>query len=447
MATTKCILPKWKINKDKTCTVYLRITKNRKTQYIGLGVSVDSTKWDEKRGFVLPGHPNSPRINAYLTKKSLEAQKAILGEEVATNSPEVISLKNAVKGLSGVEFFPYAKKFIKIYQSKGKIGTYNRFNTVINKMEEFAKNPKFTFDNLTVQFLKDYEYELRNEKENANNTIFANFKAIMRIVNEAERENLISHDKNPFNVYKIRWQNTEKVFLNEEELFAIENLKLVSGSMKYHHRNIYVFACYAGGIRISDIITLRWDNFTGTHILLKTQKTGSVVSIMLPQKALEILELYKPQKIKKSDFIFPFIDNTEKLDDPVRVHTLISRITAYTNNDLADLAKDAEIEKHLHFHTSRHTWATRALKKGMRIEYVSKLMGHNSIRTTQVYAKIVNADLDGAMRDFDQKVVIESAELKAKKEKEDAENKNKPVEVVTPVSEQKKPSKKTSKKV
>ena len=52
-------------------------------------------------------------------------------------------------------------------------------------------------------------------------------------------------------------------------------------------------------------------------------------------------------------------------------------------------------------HTSRHTWATRALKKGMRIEYVSKLMGHASIRTTQVYAKIVNEDLDKAMEVFD----------------------------------------------
>ena len=50
----------------------------------------------------------------------------------------------------------------------------------------------------------------------------------------------------------------------------------------------------------------------------------------------------------------------------------------------------------------RGTWATRALRKGMRIEYVSRLMGHASIRTTQVYAKIVNEDLDRAMGVFDE---------------------------------------------
>jgi integrase len=156
-------------------------------------------------------------------------------------------------------------------------------------------------------------------------------------------------------------------------------------------------------MRISDIITLRWEHFNGEHITLKTQKTGSTVSILLPTKALEIINLYKPEKPKKNDFIFPFIDNSENTKDAQRFHTLISRITAYTNTDLSDLAKKAKIDKHVHFHNFRHTWATRALKKGMRIEYVSKLMGHSSIRTTQVYAKIVNADLDNTMKVFEDK--------------------------------------------
>ncbi|MDD4214814.1 MAG: tyrosine-type recombinase/integrase, partial [Bacteroidales bacterium] len=59
------------------------------------------------------------------------------------------------------------------------------------------------------------------------------------------------------------------------------------------------------------------------------------------------------------------------------------------------------IKKHLSFHTSRHTFATRALRKGIRIEYVSKLLGHASIKETQVYAKIVNEELDKAMEVFD----------------------------------------------
>jgi site-specific recombinase XerD len=126
-----------------------------------------------------------------------------------------------------------------------------------------------------------------------------------------------------------------------------------------------------------------------------------VISIKLPKKALEIINRYHTKDEKKSDFIFPFLDKNDKLDDPAILHARITSITTYTNDDLKEIAKQAEIEKHIHFHTSRHTWATRALRKGMRIEYVSKLMGHSNIRTTQVYAKIVNEDLDKAMDIFD----------------------------------------------
>lgn len=77
-----------------------------------------------------------------------------------------------------------------------------------------------------------------------------------------------------------------------------------------------------------------------------------------------------------------------------------SAANAYVNKDLSKIAKMAEIEKHIHFHTSRHTFATRALRKGMRIEYVSKLLGHANIKTTQIYAKIVNEELDKAMEIF-----------------------------------------------
>lgn len=170
--------------------------------------------------------------------------------------------------------------------------------------------------------------------------------------------------------------------------------------MKFHHRNIYVFAAYAGGMRISDIFKLKWENFNGTHILLKTQKTGSVISIQLPTKSLVILNKYKREDSKETDYIFPFLKNDVDYSKSKDLIRKINSLTSYTNTDLKDLAKGLELNKNMNFHTSRHTWATRALRKGMRIEYVSKLMGHSSIRTTQVYAKIVNEELDKAMDIF-----------------------------------------------
>ncbi len=78
----------------------------------------------------------------------------------------------------------------------------------------------------------------------------------------------------------------------------------------------------------------------------------------------------------------------------------ISGATAYINKNLKTIAEGIELGKHVSFHISRHTFATRALRKGISIDKVSKLMGHSAIRETQVYAKIVNEELDKAMEVF-----------------------------------------------
>ncbi len=341
-------------------------------------------------------------MNNYLAEKTREALDSLLELEVNDPGAPVEALKHAVMGVAMTDFFTYGYRFVKQYENKGKIGTYRRFNAVLNKLKEFSGVKGLQFTQITPDFLRAYETELRTNYHNKTNTVVGNFKVIRRIYNQAYKERIFDVKRNPFQNFKLEWAPSERVFLTEEELTALENLELVPGSMKYHHRNMYLFACNAGGIRISDLIQLKWENFNGDHIILKTQKTGSGITIKLPKKALDIINIYKKKNSKNNDFIFPFLKKTDDLKDPATLLNRISAITTYTNTDLEDLAIDASIEKNIHFHTSRHTWATRALRKGMRIEYVSKLMGHNSIRTTQVYTKIVNADLDKAMEIFDE---------------------------------------------
>ena len=170
--------------------------------------------------------------------------------------------------------------------------------------------------------------------------------------------------------------------------------------MKDIHRNMYVFSAYAGGLRISDILLLKWKNFDGERILMQTKKTSSKVSIKLPSTAMQILEIYKRKDAKPEDFIFPILENDVDYSDPRFLFNAISSATAYTNGDLKEIAGIVKLKKHISFHSARHTFATRALMKGVRIEYVSKLLGHANIATTQIYAKIVNEELDKAMEVF-----------------------------------------------
>jgi site-specific recombinase XerD len=73
------------------------------------------------------------------------------------------------------------------------------------------------------------------------------------------------------------------------------------------------------------------------------------------------------------------------------------RHNALTNFHLNNFGKTLKLSFSLSFHLSRHTFATRALNNGMRIEHVSKLMDHSGIGITQVYAKIINEELDKAV--------------------------------------------------
>jgi integrase/recombinase XerD len=294
------------------------------------------------------------------------------------------------------------KQYLADLKKTGKMGTHDKVNATLLKLMTYLNNKDLTFDDFDLAFLKKYERYLRDDLNNAPNTIHSNLKIFRKIFNDAVREEMIQIQANPFTRFKLTWEKTSKEFLTEAELEAIENLILTEGTVMHHHRNMYVLAAYAGGIRISDLLQLRWINYDGTHIRLFTQKTKESIQIKLPTKAVEIMEMYagtQPDK-KLNDFVFPLFRNNIDYSNPETLFKAISSNTAYANKNLKMIASKAKVEKHISFHSSRHTWATRALRKGMRIEYVSKLMGHGSIKTTQVYTKIVNAELDSAMDVF-----------------------------------------------
>ena len=397
MASIRVILKEDKINVEGEAPLYLRIIKDRKSKFITLGFKIKPEHWDKEKQEVKKANPNSARLNRLILAEKAKAMDIVL-DVVNDNRALPSNLKKAMKGEGGNNFIEYANNYIQKMQTSSTHGTYKRYKSVIKKLNDYAGN-KITFNDITVQFLKDYEKYLSSELHNETNTIHANFKAIRKIIKEAQNEGIIKYEQNAFNILNLKTKPTEIEFLTDEELSLLENLELVAGSKKDQHRDLYVFAAYAGGIRISDLLQLKWSNFDGERIQLYTTKTGTKVSIKLPDKAKTIIDKFSTANNISTYYIFPFLSNEIKYNK-VSLHNAISSATTYTNKDLKDLARLAGIEKKLHFHTSRHTFATRALRKGIRIEYVSKLMGHSDIKTTQVYAKIVNSELDLAMDVF-----------------------------------------------
>ena len=185
---------------------------------------------------------------------------------------------------------------------------------------------------------------------------------------------------NPFtkigNSDKIRRPESKREYMTIEELRALIATPMKNESVK----QAYLFSCFCG-LRISDIIGLKWGNVyvdNGQYRLeVVMQKTKEPIYLPLSPEALR----WMPERGEKSaeDTVF---------DLPSTTHINIL---------LKPWAKAAGIDKKFSFHTARHTFATMMLTLGADLYTTSKLLGHTDVKMTQVYAKIINRKKDEAV--------------------------------------------------
>lgn len=185
----------------------------------------------------------------------------------------------------------------------------------------------------------------------------------------------------------LKGDGKQREFLTAEELGRMEATFMRNEETK----RAFLFACYTG-LRISDICSLTYGDIkqeqaaTGQRIYIvrKTMvKTRRVVSVPLSKKALSYLPADFSQKSK----------DTKVFNLPT---------VGAVNDSLKTWAKDARVDKVVTFHTSRHTFATLALTLGVDVFTTSKLLGHQNVRTTQIYAEVIDAKKEQAISLFDQ---------------------------------------------
>lgn len=375
--------------------LYMRVTINRKTSFFSLGVDIEPDHWDESICRVKKSHPNSKKINHYLREEEYKAA----GEELDKNI-SAKAIKNQLLGKAEVSLSQFIQGYYENLEKKGNIATFKKHKSVLKKMETFLDKKPIQFMDFDLSKLKSFQAHLEGLK-NTPATIHSNLRIIRKYYNLAIKEGIIKHTNNPFSKFTMpKETQVERTFLTEDEVNRLIALDLTLHSLEDKYRDIYVLSTFIG-LRISDLLQLNWSNFNGSHLLIKTQKTKSQVSLLLPEKALEIILKYKPQQDEpgNNNFIFPCLNNGVHYDAK-SLHNSISSQTTLMNRTLKEIGKKAEIAKSITCHSGRHTFATRALSKGIRIEYLSKLLSHRTLRATSIYSHIVNRDLDDAMLAF-----------------------------------------------
>lgn len=372
------------LNKQGTALVQVEASLNQRKIYFKTNIYIKPEHWDKRTSQVI-GHPQANDLNSMLFEFVLHLQ----GIELALwkrGVPATLSLlKDAMKKNRPINItFPiFAKEYVQ--HSDRRESTKENLFTTITVLQEFR--PGLDFKDITYTFLKDFEVYLR-EKGNGINTVAKHLRQLRTLVNEAINQGYIHADAYPFRKFKIKQEKGRHEFLTPDELKKLENLEVHDLKLR-HVLDAFLF-CYYVGLRFSDFCQLKQSNFIKVNgkkwLHFKSIKTG--IELRLP---LHLLFEGKALAILDRNCITEFAS----LGSNSEVNKALSVITSM-----------ARIKKHVTYHTARHTCATLLIHQGVPITTVQKLLGHTSVKTTEIYSEILSSTILRDLKAIKRKRVV-----------------------------------------
>lgn len=332
--------------------------------------------------------PDTSRENKMWNIEQLRLANAIKAQYIIDiqNGEFGFKDRNRTRKLS---FLTYCEDMAAEYEANGQTSCAVLMRSAVKRMTAY-KGKNISFNHIDKEFLigfieylnsdiRDFDKESKDKKRKPKplSEVYkeALFARIMVALNKAERDGIIV--KNPGKdidrKLKPHAEQKSRCYLTLDEI-----QKIIDTEYKPDNdiKPAFLFCCFSG-LRYSDVQKLTWGEITVSpegyaQIETNMQKTGKDITIPLSDNALKWLP-ERTDQTSASRIFYKLPDQVTNAD--VRLRTII---------------KKAGITKHVTFHCSRHTFATLTLTYGADLYTVSKLLGHSNIRTTQIYAKIVD---------------------------------------------------------
>ncbi|MAN29302.1 MULTISPECIES: site-specific integrase [Mesonia] len=396
MATVKAVLRK-KNNPEGQYPIAIRITKDRKSSYLGTGQYIEEKYWDEKNRCVRKSHPNASTINNFIIIKIAEANKKVLEAESSTDYQTVNSIKKKIRQNKKVDFFKVADMHLTNLKNRGNHHQYDTEVGRLNKFKTFLRKKELSFNELNVPLLKNFEAYLLHDNKRSPRTVVNYLILIRTIYNLAISESLVDRGRYPFGKGKVQIKipETQKIGFNIEEIQKLENATdLTEAQQKAVH--VWLISFYFAGIRVGDVLRLKWSDFNDGRLMYRMNKNSKLVTLKIPDKANAILKIYQQNYSLKNDLIFDYLKGTD-LDNSQMVSVRTQTITRNLNRHLKKVAAKLNIKKKMSMHIARHSFGNISGDK-IPIQMLQKLYRHSSVTTTINYqANFINKDADDAL--------------------------------------------------
>lgn len=309
---------------------------------------------------------------------------------------EIIRIKKENEIIDNSYGLPNSKhsnlKFLDYFKSmketkRGSLGNYGNWDSAYKVLSQYYRNKDVKLVDVTTLDLAEIReyfldiYRTKANKKLSQNASSSYFNKVRICLNQAFEEGII---KSPIvnKVKSIKPGDTHREFLLEEEFRSLIDVECETPVIK----SAFMFGVYTG-LRFSDLLKLRWKDIRrsedlGYYLAYQQEKTGSHEIHYIADEAMTFLE---------------FDDEKD-----ARVFKGL-KYSAWTNLKLREWMLKAGITKKITFHSARHTYATYLLTKGVDYPVLSKMLGHKDLKTTQIYAKVIDTKRVDAAKVFDKK--------------------------------------------
>lgn len=376
MATIKAVLKSTERKTDRTHLVLFRLTVDRKAVYIGTAIYLPKKHWNpdgtlDKANWVTKANPLHKEYNDSIKGEWLQLDRLQL------DHPDLTAAQLKALHTKGVgDLLTFFRAELEHIKQEVQPATYRAYHFALKQLEAYGMGT------LDTAFLKRFEAHLL--KEHKRNTVSRYLSTIKTLTKRAVEAGLIPYADNPFLHFVLKKGKVHKDRLTAEEVATL--IELRAEGLTELARRAFLVQFFLQGMRISDLLALRWEQVKGDRLEYKSQKTGTLLSVRIPAPALPLLGT--PGK----GYIFPFLKEGLK-GEALRRNQAVAKMQV--NRELKTLATLAGIPKVLSSHVARHTFASLAWASSKDVRAVSQALGHTSLAMTQAYLReLTHAEQD-----------------------------------------------------
>ncbi|MCF0071811.1 site-specific integrase [Dyadobacter sp. CY261] len=393
-STVKVVLRKKK-REDGSYPLALRVTTGRTSTYIYLKQYLKEGEWDTASERVKKSHPNSVWLNNLILARKAEVNDQIL--QLATQKKDTTAavVRKTIKRDVGIGFFAQAQIYTDQLEKNGKFNRKSADLPRINRFKEFLKGNEISFADINPGLLRQFQAYLRSKRKVTERTVVNHLVVIRTVFNQAITAGVADSKHYPFGKGKIaiKFPDSARIGLTAEEVKLLEDAELTAG--QHHARNLWLISFYFAGMRVSDVLRLKWSDFQNDRLYYSMGKNLKAGSLKVPEKAMKILKQYS--RDSAHNLVFPDLGRLVSLNNSNAVQSYIKTRVKSCNDYLKQIAEGLGFSKPLTMHIARHTFAQISSDK-IPVNILQRLYRHSDIKTTMGYqSNFINKATDDAL--------------------------------------------------